>query len=466
MRRLDDQHAVEQAMRELWEARSASREGLGWAGAAGSVHTGSAHRALVRLLVDMLVERGVDRAAIHLDAPLDLPGGYRPTSRRWDLIVLDEGIPVAVIDIMVSTGPSFGNNLNNRIGEILGAAADFARAYDQDRTRAMKPCVGLFFVLEDSDETSRPRRRRPGVAFTSGDDNVLSHQGRLTEFFRRMLGDGMYDAICYLASRRPPDFSVTEPHPDLGFAPFSQAVATRIGQVKEARAGSGFDSVGFGMMLAQRDDVDEVLSGLTSTPEGLSAAEAAIIRHRRAVVAELRVLALDPEANETKMQAAIGDRYWLFGGQYVGIARRTLVPLDQYDIPLISADGSLHIVELKGPESRLVRSHRNHLIVANEVHEAVSQCLNYLRSLDETGATLQTLQRNELGVEYDYRRGRGTVLIGHPDRVAVPGVTRGQIDQTIRSYNAHLSRIQILTYADLLDSAERALRFEAERPGR
>jgi hypothetical protein len=66
--------------------------------------------------------------------------------------------------------------------------------------------------------------------------------------------------------------------------------------------------------------------------------------------------------------------------------------LDQYDIPLVSADGSLHIVELKGPASRLVREQCGSLIVADEVHEAVSRCLNYLRSLDETGATLQTLR--------------------------------------------------------------------------
>jgi hypothetical protein len=35
-----------------------------------------------------------------------------------------------------------------------------------------------------------------------------------------------------------------------------------------------------------------------------------------------------------------------------------------------------------------------------------------------------------------------------------------KVDQTIRSYNARLSRVNILTYADLLDSADRSLRFE------
>ena len=34
------------------------------------------------------------------------------------------------------------------------------------------------------------------------------------------------------------------------------------------------------------------------------------------------------------------------------------------------------------------------------------------------------------------------------------------IDQTLRSYNAHLARVEVITYATLLDAAERALGFE------
>src|SRR5262249_17831261 len=150
-------------------------------------------------------------------------------------------------------------------------------------------------------------------------------------------------------------------------------------------------------------------------------------------------------STEATMHKAMRDLYWLFGGQYVGVAdRRHLVPLDEYDIPLICADGSLQIVELKGPGSKLVRRHRSQLIVADEVHEAVSQCLNYLRSLDEMGASLRTLYQNELGISHDYRRAQGMVVIGHPDRVVTPDITREQIDQTVRSYNAHMSRIQII----------------------
>jgi hypothetical protein len=50
-------------------------------------------------------------------------------------------------------------------------------------------------------------------------------------------------------------------------------------------------------------------------------------------------------------------------------------------------------------------------------------------------------------------------VIGHVERGNGSHATKSQIVHTIRSYNAHLSRIQILTYSDLLDAADRALRF-------
>jgi hypothetical protein len=163
------------------------------------------------------------------------------------------------------------------------------------------------------------------------------------------------------------------------------------------------------------------------------------------------------------MHQAIGTNYWIFGGQYARIApRRGFVPLDQYDYALLNADESIHIIELKGPGCPLVRDHRSHYIVSNGVHEAVSQCLNYLRALDELGAGLETTYRNELGVNIDFRRARGTVVIGHSKRDDPRGPQEFQIQQTIRSYNAHLSRIQVITYSDLLDTAARALRFETD----
>lgn len=209
-------------------------------------------------------------------------------------------------------------------------------------------------------------------------------------------------------------------------------------------------------------------------PEGASgstwwgAAEAAVILARRHTIADLQALATADGTTETIMHKAIGDNYWIFGSMYVGIAlRRDFALLDQHDYPLLHADGSLQIIELKGTRERIVENHRNHYIVADGVHRAVSQCLNYLRALDEQGPTLQTTYRNERGIDIDFRRARGTVVIGHLDRKEASAATaiRSQIEQTIRSYNAHLSRIQVVTYSDLLESADRALRFAATGNG-
>lgn len=209
-------------------------------------------------------------------------------------------------------------------------------------------------------------------------------------------------------------------------------------------------------------NVGELVRALSRSVGGLAAAESAIIAERRKLVARLQCMARDPATTETDMQRAMGESHWLFGGRYVGVAdRRNLAVLDQHDIPLLGADGTLHIVELKGPNvPRLVRRHRNHLIVGSEVHEATSQAVNYVRGLDEQGLVLSGTYRNEFGSDYDMRRVFATVVIGHPAHVL--DADAHQVEQTVRTYNSHLSRVEVITWAALLDSAQRALDFEQE----
>jgi hypothetical protein len=418
---------------------------------------GRQEKALVRLVEDELVRAGLDRSTIRRDEAIALPGAYNPAPRRWDLLVVEDQVPVAAVSFTAATGPSFGNNFNNRVEQILGDAVNLGRPYEPEALTAFKPCLALCFVLEDCERSTIPVRTRRGhFGDELGLPEEASYKDRYGIFFERLIQDGRYYAICYLASTPSDEPSVSEPRDEMGFSRFARSIADRVVDIRKLRENSAVDAVEFGRKLAERDDLGKVVLGIT---------EAAVIEHRRQLVAQLRELALAEDVTETKMHNALGANDWVFGGQYVGIAaRRTLMPLDQHDIPLVCADRSLHIVELKRPDSKIVRKHRNHLIVADEVHEAASQCMNYLRSLDDMGATLQTVHRNELGLDYDYRRARGTVVIGHQDRARPAGVTREQVDQTIRSYNAHLSRVQVLTYDDLLDSAERALNFEISEP--
>jgi len=281
---------------------------------------------------------------------------------------------------------------------------------------------------------------------------------QFAERLRRMVDDRLIDAACALRfdSRQKRFYAI---HDDLGFAQFASRIRSHL-SAPSARTPLASGAAELGRLFSL-GDVAGLVTGVASTSAGLLAVEAAVIAARRRTVADLQALAVADGTTETTMHRAMGDNYWIFGGQYVGIAPRSdFALLDRHDYMLLCADGSVQIIELKGPDSVLTRKHRNHFIVTNEVHEATSQCLNYLRSLDEQGPTLQTTYRNELGLDIDFRRARGTVVIGHPDRNDGAAANKAQVVQTIRSYNAHLARIQVVTYADLLEAADRALRFE------
>ena len=59
-------------------------------------------------------------------------------------------------------GPSFGNNYNNRIEEGLGNATDIRTAHAKDTFGTLKPFVGYFLLLEDSDKCKAPVRVTEG----------------------------------------------------------------------------------------------------------------------------------------------------------------------------------------------------------------------------------------------------------------------------------------------------------------
>lgn len=99
--------------------------------------------------------------------------------------------------------------------------------------------------------------------------------------------------------------------------------------------------------LIQQGSAAEIVSLLAGSTAGLAAAESAVVSSRRQLVARLHDLIRSKGATETEIQRLIGSAHWLFGGRYVGVAdRRNLMPLDQHDIPLLAADGTLHIIEL------------------------------------------------------------------------------------------------------------------------
>lgn len=177
---------------------------------------------------------------------------------------------------------------------------------------------------------------------------------------------------------------------------------------------------------------------------------------RQADLDKLREAVDDPSTSEGSCQEFIEQMTWIFGGEFLaGTGRRQLTVLDQLDLALLRPDGSLHGVELKRPGIRaLVKKQRNHWIVWRHVHEAVGQAESYLRELDEARDYIDSR------LHVDCRRASMTIVIGHRGH-DTSGATRHEVDEAIRTYNSHLSRITVTTYDNLIENAQRMLELAA-----
>ncbi|WP_436787937.1 Shedu anti-phage system protein SduA domain-containing protein [Yinghuangia sp. YIM S10712] len=218
--------------------------------------------------------------------------------------------------------------------------------------------------------------------------------------------------------------------------------------------------------LAERTDIEspseaarrivtspEALTLLAADSEGQLLFRAAELQRRSAGLSELRRTAEDTHASELDLQRALTGQCWIFGGRFVEeFGHRRLVDGDEFDIPLVRGDGALHIVELKramGMRAPLIKSHRGAWVPASAVHEAVGQAMNYLVGLDENRHCI----RDDFGIET--RRASALVLIGHPG--LHPQVPENEINEALRTFNTHLSRVEVMTYKELIDNAQRSL---------
>lgn len=182
------------------------------------------------------------------------------------------------------------------------------------------------------------------------------------------------------------------------------------------------------------------------------------LKARRAGLSALRAAVDNPDSSEGALHACLKNQEWIFGGAYVAeLARRQYTPDTILDIPLLRGDGSLHVVELKRANIKdLVIRPNGHLMLGAPAHRAVSQAQNYLRVMDENRQTIL----EQYGV--DTRRASATVVIGHP-RYVNESIEPQEVAETLRTYNTHTARIEVITYETLLDSAARMLALSSAR---
>ncbi|WP_307847488.1 PaeR7I family type II restriction endonuclease [Streptomyces sp. F63] len=156
---------------------------------------------------------------------LELPGYYRP-QKQWDVVVVHEGILVAAFELKALGGPSYGNNYNNRVEEALGSAVDLRRAL-AEMCPEVEPWLGYFFIMQDGERCSAPVRIAQGALPVNDIWHGTSYQDRFGVFCRRLLDEGLYDAVCYVTSSAGSPRPV-EPVESLDWLHFAAAINARL----------------------------------------------------------------------------------------------------------------------------------------------------------------------------------------------------------------------------------------------
>jgi hypothetical protein len=206
-----------------------------------------------------------------------------------------------------------------------------------------------------------------------------------------------------------------------------------------------------GDVLAAISDKTHMVEAIQASGHADFLADYVINENKRLEIGHLETAVWEPGTGEAVFQRILERNPWMFGGQYVATGERTMVLGDQFDVPLVTADGSLHLIELKRADATpIIRRDHGHWILGAPVHEAVSQTQNYLRGLDEDRHRI----KSEFGI--DPRRLHATVVMGHIDQ-ATSQIPMEAVYETLRTYNSHMTRITVMTYDQLVTNARNAI---------
>ena len=173
----------------------------------------------IRLFTELIVAAGVDERCIHHSAALELPGFFRPT-KKWDLLVVREGQLLVALETKSQTGPSFGNNFNNRAEEAIGTATDLWTAFREGAFNlSIRPWLGYLLLLEDCEASRRPIAVEEPHFPVLPEFKGASYAKRYELLIRKLTRERLYDSPAFLLSAAggTSTGSYAEPAEDLDF---------------------------------------------------------------------------------------------------------------------------------------------------------------------------------------------------------------------------------------------------------
>jgi Restriction endonuclease XhoI len=225
---------LEVAVEAYWatkEAQLATAEAIASRaeGAAKEVRAGRQFTAIATLIARFFTDAGYPPESIATSGRRTVLPGYFRASKAWDLAVIHKNVVVAAIEFKALGRRSPGNNFNNRVEEALGNAVDAHQANIRNLVGTEKPWLGYFFVIEDSEKSRRPvERGHENLALPNAPEwGGLSYEERFSITGRRFIDEGLYDAVCFVASS-PDSPAPTEPEPLLDWRHFSASIEARL----------------------------------------------------------------------------------------------------------------------------------------------------------------------------------------------------------------------------------------------
>ncbi len=226
---------VREAIKLFWLTRDEQSESQGAAtgtkdaGLRAAVTGGKHLDGFTQICRDLFIDGGVPEAHVYWQNKRELPGYYR-ADKSWDLIVVADGNLLAVIEFKAQVGPSFGNNLNNRVEEALGNATDLWAAYREGAFKtSARPWLGYVFILEDCIATRVPVKVRQPHYKVFPEFNGASYAKRYELLLTRLLRERLYDGAALLLTTREgrTDGNYTSPTDELSFKQFAAGLAAQ-----------------------------------------------------------------------------------------------------------------------------------------------------------------------------------------------------------------------------------------------
>ncbi len=192
------------AIRHFWKARKRAartqrKRGVSDQGNRAGVTAGKNMDGFVAAVRQIIVDNGLDKDDVHCVGRLDvtLPGFYRAT-KNWDLLVVRGDQLIAAIEFKSQVG-SFGNNLNNRVEEAIGNAADLLTAFREGVFgENPKPFLGYFFVIEECEDSTRPVAVNSPHFPAMPEFDEASYIRRYEILCRKLVQEQLYDAAALL----------------------------------------------------------------------------------------------------------------------------------------------------------------------------------------------------------------------------------------------------------------------------